>query len=787
MKKLLFLLLCTVSIYGQTYLNPTYGTVKIKNNLATASTSKISSQDVLTGDLNYIDAANLPISTAAKTYSDTKLDLLNRFNTESTVISDGKYNAFPSIAKLTNKDLIVSYRKGVTHLTFDGSIILKRSTDNGITWGSESIIIAELAGHDYRDPSISQLANGNVIMSYFDRISPTNILIYTTISTDNGATFGTPVQLSGYADYGAVSSKVIQLVNGDLLLATYGKSGANGLLNVFKSTNNGASWSILSTISTDVFGSALKYTEPSLILLANGDILASIRNDSTIMASIATSTDNGATWSSVVDKFSSNSRATMCLQENRVILAYRTPGGNSAIRYTTDEGVTFSTEVQTATNLVGEQDEYSSMAVIDNNIIGYISALQNSASTASNISFKYLSKYIYYGDIPAMQTKGVISTGVSMFRNYILVNAINGLTGLDLTINTNTSNTTRDVILKAGNVEVFKAKGTGYGQFISRAGFGTPSPMNIIGANVPAGTGGGISLQNLAGNAEYARFGVVNPGTSNNSFVGSISNNNFSIYTNSTEKVTFFSSGGVSIGNTTDLGAGTLNVTGNISTMAATTANQVPIKAQLDLKADITNTLLLTGNQTFTGVKSATSTSGSIAQINLTNTSSTSPLVSLVNNLSNGNAQTIYNNGGTGSSGLSVNSSGDGIGILAEITTGSSNTNAFKVNVTSVSSITDAAVFNVATSNNLTNFLAFKVNSSNVAVIDKSGNIIGNSITLNSVLKLKAYTVATLPTGAVGDMAYVTDATAPTYNGTLTGGGAVKIPVFYDGTAWKSH
>jgi hypothetical protein len=49
-----------------------------------------------------------------------------------------------------------------------------------------------------------------------------------------------------------------------------------------------------------------------------------------------------------------------------------------------------------------------------------------------------------------------------------------------------------------------------------------------------------------------------------------------------------------------------------------------------------------------------------------------------------------------------------------------------------------------------------------------------------------AYIVATLPTGFAGARAYVTDATAPTYLGTLTGGGAVVCPVFYNGTAWVS-
>jgi hypothetical protein len=52
---------------------------------------------------------------------------------------------------------------------------------------------------------------------------------------------------------------------------------------------------------------------------------------------------------------------------------------------------------------------------------------------------------------------------------------------------------------------------------------------------------------------------------------------------------------------------------------------------------------------------------------------------------------------------------------------------------------------------------------------------------------LKGYTVSTLPVGVTGDMAYVTDATAPTYNAALTGGGSVVMPVFYNGSAWVSH
>jgi hypothetical protein len=83
--------------------------------------------------------------------------------------------------------------------------------------------------------------------------------------------------------------------------------------------------------------------------------------------------------------------------------------------------------------------------------------------------------------------------------------------------------------------------------------------------------------------------------------------------------------------------------------------------------------------------------------------------------------------------------------------------------------------------------------------VKKNGLVIGDSLTIALITGeatgrvfitreylRRAYTVATLPAGVVGDRVYVTDATAPTYNGTLTGGGAVTIPVFYNGTIWVS-
>ena len=76
--------------------------------------------------------------------------------------------------------------------------------------------------------------------------------------------------------------------------------------------------------------------------------------------------------------------------------------------------------------------------------------------------------------------------------------------------------------------------------------------------------------------------------------------------------------------------------------------------------------------------------------------------------------------------------------------------------------------------------------SVNYGVFSSTGLGVTGALSATTTIKTGGYTVGTLPAGTVGMRAYVTDATAPTYNGALTGGGAVTVPVFYNGAAWVS-
>jgi hypothetical protein len=60
--------------------------------------------------------------------------------------------------------------------------------------------------------------------------------------------------------------------------------------------------------------------------------------------------------------------------------------------------------------------------------------------------------------------------------------------------------------------------------------------------------------------------------------------------------------------------------------------------------------------------------------------------------------------------------------------------------------------------------------------------------TLGQLAATTNFLVANLPSAAEsgsGARAFVSDATSPTFGATVVGGGAVKVPVYSDGTNWK--
>ena len=126
---------------------------------------------------------------------------------------------------------------------------------------------------------------------------------------------------------------------------------------------------------------------------------------------------------------------------------------------------------------------------------------------------------------------------------------------------------------------------------------------------------------------------------------------------------------------------------------------------------------------------------------------------------------------------------------------------AFDSNSSNLATITTLAGYAIADLTNATNVYGFQANISSgtgkycLYMSGTAQNYLAGSLGIGTTspagkldvagtIKTLGYTVATLPTGTVGMMAYVTDALAPTFGATAVGGGAVVIPVFYNGSNW---
>jgi len=241
--------------------------------------------------------------------------------------------------------------------------------------------------------------------------------------------------------------------------------------------------------------------------------------------------------------------------------------------------------------------------------------------------------------------------------------------------------------------------------------------------------------------------------------------------------------GGISI-------ATTGTAAGVDQTDIGTRANQIPLNQYLGTMAwqDAKAVNIQGGTAVLNG---ATITSASPVTLVMSNTNGTGYDTTITNTYSASENFSITTNS---KKILSYSSSGTGGGGTTSISAGAGSVCVF-------SSLVPALYLNGASGTNAVGFkagtgsvgaLEFYTNALERMRLHQSGGLsLGNTtdrgagnLNLSGVVITGGYTVATLPTGVVGMRAYVTNASAPSYGATVMGGGAVTIPVFYNGTNW---
>lgn len=269
------------------------------------------------------------------------------------------HHAFPCGVRANNNTLIAMCRKGTSHTILDGDLVMKTSADAGVTWSSETTIFANAStGYDERDPCVRNLG-GRLALVWSRALahSPRNrYYAGFSYSDDNGATWSTPVNLAtGHDANVAVGSDIVQLPNGDLIVATYGQAtegaGNPWSVRLSKSTDNGATWSNLALVA-DGAVEGYNCVEPQLQRLPDGTLLCTYHTEDGPPQThkYRTSTDNGATWSAAtqISVTSLGNRAGLVSHEydQDLVFAYTDSSRSQAyFKTSTNNAATWSSEI----------------------------------------------------------------------------------------------------------------------------------------------------------------------------------------------------------------------------------------------------------------------------------------------------------------------------------------------------------------------------------------------------------------------------------------------------------
>lgn len=319
-----------------------------------------------------------------------------------TVTHDGDYNAIPALARAANGTLIMIYRKATGHTSSKGVIVKKTSTDDGATWSAETTIVND-ATYDAREPGLTKLANGDLILAYvlYNQAGLGSLLpgdqVYVKKSVDNGVNWSASVTVTtGFTSHGYASASVVELANGDLLMPTYGDDIGDTLWSckVSKSTDAGATWAFLATIAD---GDALgrRCDEPNIVLMNDGSLLCAHQmeagDQSSDFVGISTSTDSGATWATPTMMWAlwGNPHMTHLANDHVIITTREWVTRKIIARSTTDGGTTWSDSVVLDTSTYFEM-EYAQGLELYPGLIGVVYSVQLTSDYNGDADIRWL-------------------------------------------------------------------------------------------------------------------------------------------------------------------------------------------------------------------------------------------------------------------------------------------------------------------------------------------------------------------------------------------------------------
>jgi hypothetical protein len=192
---------------------------------------------------------------------------------------------FPDVARDPHgdgDDLLAVYRWAVDHASRPSQLRMMRSRDGGATWQAATpFIVAAGSGLDFRDPSLTTLRSGRLLLSYFVHDGTTTRTEVVRRDADDVAFSAPAPVLSSTLPHPATSAKIVELANGQLLMPVYGTpaGSADRQAALVASLDGGLSWDGRAPGRQKTIAAApgTHYQEPAIAEVAPGHVRALMR------------------------------------------------------------------------------------------------------------------------------------------------------------------------------------------------------------------------------------------------------------------------------------------------------------------------------------------------------------------------------------------------------------------------------------------------------------------------------------------------------------------------------
>lgn len=228
-------------------------------------------------------------------------DISNPNILRSAFIDDsGSHLAFPTIAGNADRSkIVIVYREGSGHLSFDGKLIQLESLDKGRTWINRKVIYNPNSMHDARDPQLLILPDNQILCRFFERDSDAKCCVK-SISSDNfGKSYSNLVDFPFPGNETSAAARGNMVIVDDVVYTVcYNKWAVTWLV---KSVDYGKSWQIVSWLDDRLWTGKLEQgpINESSLGYYNGKMYIVGRQQSKTgdnRLEIGVSEDMGKTW-----------------------------------------------------------------------------------------------------------------------------------------------------------------------------------------------------------------------------------------------------------------------------------------------------------------------------------------------------------------------------------------------------------------------------------------------------------------------------------------------------------